>query len=85
MSTRLQGGAVGVGDRPSRHKEGTMTRLSYCEIHHTEESVTAATHRVCLECGHVYETERDLHVTWIVEWGYCPEEIFSCPECSHDF
>lgn len=57
-----------------------------CFFHGTEP-LNGSEYRVYRECGHAYQTERDLIAAWHEEVG--PEEppmfIYSCPLCSHDW
>jgi Fe2+ or Zn2+ uptake regulation protein len=64
-----------------------------CVIHEVDEPLTETTHRVCFECGHVYETPTDveqLHREIADDYtiqvsGKKAEDILFCPLCLHDW
>jgi hypothetical protein len=64
---------------------------SYCAVHEKDEPTTDETYRVCFECGHVYETEKDLEEAWDETYpqtllrGRPARKIDFCPICLHDF
>lgn len=63
-------------------------RYSHCFIHAPViEPITTDTYRVCFECGHVYETEKDLEAVEQEKWGRLTlaERIMACPLCVHDW
>lgn len=68
----------------SRAEPGT----SHCQIHHVDEYAVGA-YRTCHECFHVFFTEADLIGAHNRDPGArqvtSGDEMWSCPECIHDF
>lgn len=73
-----------------------VQQTSYCHIDDVNETVTELTHRVCPECGHVFETTLDMyneirHLAEQMEIVISPEPEYDyeavtyCPLCLHDF
>lgn len=56
----------------------------HCWFHHADEHPTEDTYQVCGECWHVYQTAADLEAAWDGPHRTAAE-IYSCPECAHDF
>jgi hypothetical protein len=59
-----------------------------CQIHHVIESSDENTYLECGECWHVFQTEDDLlnaDAEWRGERLSNGDDVWSCPECIHDF
>jgi hypothetical protein len=63
--------------------------VSYCCIDDKNEVITPNTHRVCFECGHVFELADDLvsafFETYPERKQVVASEITFCPLCLHDW
>ena len=59
----------------------------FCHIHDRQEPVTPAS-VICTECGHVYEDEHNLMLTFEAAFGteyMRVQDVPYCPLCLHDF
>ena len=76
-------------------EETSMT--NYCAIHNQAEEVDPDPYRICIECGHVYNTPESLVIAYNEdqpELNIDPvfiktldqvDSIWFCPICLHDF